>query len=75
MRKPWFQRETRMCGGWGQAPTTTQTVLFSGEGALSSPAGVAPGAHTAGCFCPHQDPRGRLRPGRHGEDETDETRT
>jgi hypothetical protein len=37
MKKPWFLRGIRNCGGWGFAPTTIDTVLFSGQGAFSSP--------------------------------------
>ena len=37
MKKPWFQRGIRVCGGWGFSPTTTYTVLFSGQAAFSSP--------------------------------------
>jgi four helix bundle protein len=37
MKKPWFLRGIRICGGWGLAPTTTYAVLFSGQGAVSSP--------------------------------------
>ena len=37
MKKPWFPRGIRSCGGWRFAPTTTYTVLFSGQEAFSSP--------------------------------------
>ena len=35
MKKPWFLRGIRNCGGWGKAPPTTVAVLFSGQGASS----------------------------------------
>jgi len=34
MKEPWFLRGIRICGGWGFAPTTTYTVLFSGRGGV-----------------------------------------
>ena len=37
MKKPWFLRGIRIWGGWGKAPTTPYAVLFSGQGASSSP--------------------------------------
>ena len=37
MKRPWFVRGIRTYGGWGKAPTTICTVLFSGPGASSSP--------------------------------------
>ncbi|MCJ7708049.1 MAG: hypothetical protein MUO38_10565, partial [Anaerolineales bacterium] len=37
MKEPWFLRGIRNCGGWGFAPTTTVTVLFTGQGGSSSP--------------------------------------
>ena len=37
MRKPCFLERIRIRGGWGEAPTTTYTVLFSGQGGFSSP--------------------------------------
>ena len=38
MKKPWFLRGIRTCGGWGKALTTTYTVLFSGKGLFHHPA-------------------------------------
>ena len=37
MNKPWLPRGIRIGGGEGLAPTTSYTVLFSGQGASSSP--------------------------------------
>jgi hypothetical protein len=37
MKKPWFLTGIRKYGGWGFAPTTIFAVLFSGQGAFSSP--------------------------------------
>jgi len=37
MKRPWFLRGTCMCGGGGFPQPTTHTVLFSGQGAFSSP--------------------------------------
>ena len=37
MKKPRFLRGIRLWGGWGEAPTTPDTVLFSGQGAFSTP--------------------------------------
>ena len=34
MKEPWFLRGIRIRGGWGFAPTTTYTVLSSGQGAF-----------------------------------------
>ncbi len=58
MKKPWFLRGIRKCGGWGFAPTTPYAVLFSGQGASHHPAsrgGLAQSAQPAeqGCsFAP-----------------------
>jgi hypothetical protein len=37
MKKLCFLERIRICGGRGEAPTTTYTVLFSGQGGFSSP--------------------------------------
>jgi hypothetical protein len=37
MGKPCLVERIRICGGWGEAPPTTDTVLFSGQGGSSSP--------------------------------------
>ena len=37
MKKPRSLGGIRIYGGWGKAPTTIYTVLFSGQGAFSSP--------------------------------------
>ena len=37
MKKPCFLERIRICGGWDLAPTTTDTVLFSGQGGFTSP--------------------------------------
>ncbi len=31
MRRPWFLRKGCMCGGGGEASTTTYAVLFTGK--------------------------------------------
>jgi hypothetical protein len=38
MKKPWFLRGIRVYGGWGKAPSTIHTVLFSGQGPFHHPA-------------------------------------
>jgi hypothetical protein len=37
MKRPCFLERIRIYGGWGFAPTTIDTVLFSGQGGFSSP--------------------------------------
>ena len=37
MKRPRFLRGFRIGGGGGKAPTTAYSVLFSGQGAFSSP--------------------------------------
>ena len=37
MKMSWLLRGIRICGGRGEAPTTTYMVLFSGQGAFTSP--------------------------------------
>ena len=37
VKRPWFLRGIRVSGGWDFAPTTRYSVLFSGQGASSSP--------------------------------------
>jgi hypothetical protein len=37
MKEPWFLGGIRICDGWGKAPTTTYTILFSGKGLFHQP--------------------------------------
>ena len=37
MKKPWFLRGIRICGGWGFAVTTIYAFPISRQGAFSSP--------------------------------------
>ena len=62
LKNPWFLRGLRICGGWGFAPTTTYTVLFSGQREFHHPASEGPSMHHPRWECPSTVPGGRQTP-------------